>query len=117
MDKYVVFVVDSDEDAWETLGDEEKAATYAADRAFGELAGQDDRIARPQPHLVQRCVEFDLVGAAADVGDQVVDQPVAELGFLVVCLLIARRGHTEVSIRASARCSTHWASAGRLSLM
>jgi hypothetical protein len=40
MDKYVVFVVDGDEDKWETLSDEEKDATYAADKAFGELLAE-----------------------------------------------------------------------------
>jgi hypothetical protein len=40
MDKYVVFVVDDDEDQWEGLTQEEREPTYQADYRFGELLAQ-----------------------------------------------------------------------------
>jgi hypothetical protein len=40
MDKYVVFVVDDDEDKRETLSDEEKQPTWDADYSFGDLLAQ-----------------------------------------------------------------------------
>ena len=40
MDRYVVFVVDGDEDKWETLSTEEKQQTYDADGKFLALLAE-----------------------------------------------------------------------------
>ena len=45
MTRYVVFVVDDDEDAWESASDEVRAATYEADERFAKaLAERGGRI-------------------------------------------------------------------------
>ncbi len=45
MDRYVVFVVDDDEDQWETLDDDRKQATYDADARFlALLAARGGRV-------------------------------------------------------------------------
>jgi hypothetical protein len=40
MDKYVVLVVDDDEDRWQTLTEAEKQPTWDADYAFGTLLAE-----------------------------------------------------------------------------
>ncbi|KMO83144.1 hypothetical protein MCHUDSM44219_01402 [Mycolicibacterium chubuense] len=60
---------------------------------LGELTGEHDGIARTDGEVVERCVEIDLVGAAPDVGDQIVDQPVPQ------GVLVESRGHVVMSNR------------------
>ena len=43
---------------------------------LGELAGEHNRVTRAQPQIAQRGVEVDVVGAASDIRDEVVGQPV-----------------------------------------
>ena len=47
MDRYVVMVVDTDEDRWESLSEQEKQLTYDADGRFLKLlAERGGRLAR-----------------------------------------------------------------------
>ena len=60
---------------------------------LGELTGEHDRVARAQTKIAHRRVEVDVVGTAADVGHEVVGQPVPK------SLLVVRRGHDATSKR------------------
>ena len=59
---------------------------------------EHDRITRPHSQLVQRDIEVDFVGTAADVRDQIVDQPMAK------CSLVKIRRHTVTSNRLNSSC-------------
>ena len=48
-----------------------------ASQQLGEFTGQHHTVARPDAQIVEGDVDGDLVGTAADSGNEVVDQPVA----------------------------------------
>ena len=76
---------------------------HVAAQQLRQFAGQHHAIAGTDPEFVERLVDIDVFGTTADVGDEVVDQPVAEVG-----LLVAGLGHT-----ATPNPSTRWNSPRR----
>ena len=69
---------------------------HRRDRAaqqLGELAGEDHGVAGADGEIAQWGIEVDFVRAAADVGDEIVDQPVPD------CILVESSCHAVTSKR------------------